>query len=318
MGGSLKMLCRTICFVCIACAILYVIPFLFPHWYLSLYDATIQFYLTRIQPWLYTDHARKELEGFLKTHHAISIDSTSFDHPRLINAQRARKNEYVIVALDEAFRHGIPQRIVAGADRAGNVSRLLQHLLPHVRVDGVPVEPHRCIIVDLLTSTGGYFPSMHTDVEWSVFDDSDGFQIWMLLKNDLETGNMFILDTPYAMPASRFQSLGYGRPGVSIVSQCSSRVLAQHKEMRGELKYLGMRPGECLIFGKNLYHCSDPRQSSQREAMNFRVVIADPDGGVPVNLSGMCAYAFRMRMRILGIPMENGRIFPSPMQLLQL
>ena len=289
--------------------------------YLSAYDAAMQFYLTRLHPLFDDDDARHELQCFLDDHQASAtpINSSTFAQPTMINAQRDRKNEYGIVALDEALRRNLLRDIAKGEDRAGNVSQLLRYILPHVSVDGTPVERHRCIVVDLMTSTGGYFPSMHTDVEWSVFDASDGFQTWILLENALKTGNMFILDTPDVLPASVISSFGCGggKP-VTIKAQCGGQLLATHKELQGQLKYLDMRPGECLLFGKNLYHCSDLRPSSQRTSINFRVVIADKDGGVPVNLSGVCAYAFRMRMRTLGIPMQNDRIFPKPMQFLQL
>jgi hypothetical protein len=301
--------------------VLYLTRNVFGQFYISMYDTTVQFYLTRLHPLFYDDEDKQELSCFLAENQASAtpINSTTFKQTTIINAQRDRKNEYCILALDEALRYNFLQKIASGEDRAGNVSRLLRYILPHVSVDGARVEQHRCIIVDLLTSTGGYFPSMHTDVEWSVFDASDGFQTWILLENSLKTGNMFILDSEDVLPASVISSFGWtgGKP-VTIKAQCGGEVLATHKELRGELKYLDMRPGECLLFGKNLYHCSDLRPSSQRMSLNFRVVIADRDGGVPVNLSGVCAYSFRMRMRILGIPMENGRIFPKAMQFLQL
>jgi hypothetical protein len=293
---------------------------MFGRFYLSVYDAVLQFYLNRLHPYMTTSDVR-EFSCFLNDNQtdATPINSATFDQPMTVNVQRDLKNEYGIVALDEPLRCNIIQKIASGEDRAGNMKRLLRYILPHVHVNGTKVEQHRCIIVDLLTATGGYFPAMHTDVEWSVFDASDGFQTWILLENSLKTGNMFILDTEQVLPASYIHSFGYhGDKRVTIKAQCGRKLLATHAELRGTLKYLNMRPGECFLFGKNLYHCSDPRPNAQRKSINFRVVIADPDGGVPVNLSGVCAYTFRMRMRMLGIPMRNGRIFPKPMQFLQM
>ena len=41
---------------------------------------------------------------------------------------------------------------------------------------------------------GAYFPSIHTDVEWKIYPN-DGFQVWMLLENPKEQGNMFMFET---------------------------------------------------------------------------------------------------------------------------
>ncbi len=48
-----------------------------------------------------------------------------------------------------------------------------------------------------------------------------------------------------------------------------------------------MKKGECLIFGKNLYHMSDFRKSKYRYSINSRVIIKDSDGGIRFNISNI-------------------------------
>ena len=49
-----------------------------------------------------------------------------------------------------------------------------------------------------------------------------------------------------------------------------------------KLRYVNIRPGECLVFHKNVLHISDPRET-RRVAINFRVAICDEEGQLAFN-----------------------------------
>ena len=73
-----------------------------------------------------------------------------------------------------------------------------------------------------------------------------------------------------------------------------------------------------LIFGKNLYHMSDYRLSTYRYSLNFRVIIKDEDGGIPINLSNNCLYNenFMKRIKNKNIKYTNGKIYPKMFDLI--
>ena len=79
-----------------------------------------------------------------------------------------------------------------------------------------------------------------------------------------------------------------------------------------------MKSGECLLFGKNTYHMSDFRKSKYRYSVNFRVIIKDSDGGIPINISKKCTYNlnFINKIKFKNIKYENGKIYPNMFDLL--
>ena len=72
-----------------------------------------------------------------------------------------------------------------------------------------------------------------------------------------------------------------------------------------------MQNGECLIFGKNLYHSSDHVKSKYRYSVNCRIIIADDDGGIPVSENEKCWYSTLVMLRLLrnGIVVKNNKIY---------
>jgi hypothetical protein len=79
-----------------------------------------------------------------------------------------------------------------------------------------------------------------------------------------------------------------------------------------------MKEGECLIFGQNTYHMSDFRKSKNRYAVNFRIIIKDPDGGIPININKNCLYNknFLNKKKFKNIKFENNKIYPDMFDLM--
>jgi hypothetical protein len=127
---------------------------------------------------------------------------------------------------------------------------------------------------------------------------------------------MFILDTPQVVPST---SLKFDKNAVRVHEQCSDIFLHDLDESvyTDRMRYLNMSEGECLIFGKSLYHMSDFRKQSKRVCLNFRVIIKDPDGGVPVNLDYKCSYNNLFKKRIKKY-LRNGKIYLDRYELLNI
>ena len=105
--------------------------------------------------------------------------------------------------------------------------------------------------------------------------------------------------------------------------QCGEELILKfnnYENINPTVSYLNMREGECLIFGKNLYHMSDFRKSKYRYSINLRVIIKDEDGGIPVNLEGNCLYNYNFKIKILtkNIKKINNKIYPEMFDLINM
>jgi hypothetical protein len=66
---------------------------------------------------------------------------------------------------------------------------------------------------------------------------------------------------------------------------------------------------------------SDFRKSKYRYSINFRVIIKDSDGGIPINLTdNNCNYCklFKFRLFKNNINIINNKIYPNMFSLLKL
>jgi len=76
-----------------------------------------------------------------------------------------------------------------------SIYNIIKNVLPHMNINGRNIKIEDCIVVDLLNSNIQSFPFIHTDIEWEIFNNSDGFQVWYLYENEEDIGNMFLFDT---------------------------------------------------------------------------------------------------------------------------
>ena len=237
----------------------------------------------------------------------ISIDQ--FDLNQKINADRNKINEYKIINLKNLMVNA--KQLQRFNDPSKHLKTLLSSILPHVHLNNRNLTIEDCVIVDLLVPKGSYFSKIHTDVEWDIFNKSDGFQVWYLIKNDKPVGNMFILNTNHVKPATNLRVKKNGQinqePNGNINNNES--ILLDESIRDDPMYYLDMEPGECLIFGRNLYHLSDFRDVNSRSAINFRVIIKDKDGGIPINTKSKTYYLKLFKRRISKFPQKNGKIY---------
>ena len=259
--------------------------------YKKIFDYLENFYISYNLKYNYIDQKWLHDNFFLFNVKNININNQS---KKSVNINKYEKNQYKIIKLD---KQNEVKEIFNSNNVQFNLDTLLIKMLEHVNLDGSCISLDDCVIVDILKAKGSYFPSLHTDIEWGVFDKSDGFQIWYLYENELDYGNMFILDTPEVIPAS---NIIFNKDEIKIVEQCSKKIIKYLDKSiySHNMQYLDMKKGECLIFGKSLYHMSDFKNQPNRRCLNFRVVIKDKDGGIPINLKNICMYNSLINMRL--------------------
>lgn len=159
-------------------------------------------------------------------------------------------------------------------------------------------------IYDELDFNGSYFPTAHTDIEWNKVLN-DGFQVWSLIKNNNNTGNMFILYNEYLY--NKYNGVGIVlriyKNQIAVIKNCVYFEFSIHSnddyiyelipinEFMANTKkyYLNFNEGDSILFAKNVIHISDYRNNTNdRQAYNFRVAIKDKG---KINLSeSNCGY----------------------------
>ena len=249
-----------------------------------------------------------------------SINKTNFNEEFKINAYRDAINQYKIINLYD-YKNLFTNIIKHNKEEETSIKKIIELCLPNITINGKQIDINRCVIVDILYSDIQTFPLIHTDIEWGAFDKSDGFQLWYLYKNDDTVGNMFIIETDKVKPSTIIK---YNEDNsATMIDHCTRDIIRKYDnytDVNPSVYYLDMNEGECLIFGKSLYHMSDFRKSKYRYSINLRVIIKDEDGGIPINTSKNCLYNTNLLYRINSnnIKMINNKIYPTMFDLIRM
>jgi len=143
-------------------------------------------------------------------------------------------------------------------------------------------------IIDYLDYKTKYYFGPHTDIEWNIIDN-DGYQVWYLIKNNNTNnyGNMFIIYNEYLYKKYKkiYYSLNIDKKNkkkILVIKNCrnileKNNIILETLDIdwfkkNTKIFYLDFKPGDCLIFNKNLLHMSDTRGNKTRHAINFRVI----------------------------------------------
>ena len=274
-------------------------------------NATVCYFLKLNKYIRYSKH-RFTNENMYNLFNIENISSKNFNKYDTINAYKKSINEYII--LDLSDKKQLMTNIINNYNQELNLKKFIESILPNVNLNGEPININNCVVVDLMINSLQPFPSFHTDIEWNFFSDSNGFQVWYLYENDDDVGNMFIADTEYVKHSSSF-FIDKDKKA-NVVSQCSDKLIKKYNDYRDmnlNVKYLDMKGGECFIFGQNTYHKSDHRKSKYRKSVNFRVILKDDDGGIPINNTNSCPYNkfLKYKIRSRNIREENNKIYPD-------
>jgi hypothetical protein len=144
------------------------------------------------------------------------------------------------------------------------------------------------VVVDVLDVNGSYFGRFHTDTEWDLFPEADGFQIWYLVYNKEKNryGNMFLHTNPKFDHTFSPASVKHKNGKIIIEDNDYSikrRTTCDNFPLdKGKFTYLNIHDGDCLIMTKNVLHSSDLRltKPENRLSINLRIVIRNEDGSI--------------------------------------
>lgn len=193
----------------------------------------------------------------------------------------------------------------------GLVDELLRVCCQNISRGGKPVTVDDCVAMHLNTGTAGpYIPVLHWDVEYGLFPEADGFNVWMLTSSDDKLGsegNIYIVNSSKfsgsdtlpewlaftgkgkcgdLAPADQFSA-----PRPAVVRRLHDlafpeRATAQYEtvdELEMKFDYVAAKPGDCVVWSKRTLHMSDPRpllegRTIKRKVIQIRVVLkpADP------------------------------------------
>lgn len=252
---------------------IYILIFLFIIYYIyQIFYKEIYYFLLKN---FITPNSVKRNQYFIDNFHDIISPYYNGDIPvtnKSININRNIKNEY-----------SLNNRILTKDLDLNNPSNetidiLLKRIIPFINIDNKPVSFDDLIVVDVLSTTGSYFPHFHTDVEWRSFSDYDGFQVWILLEDDPSIkprGNMFIMETDIVAPGLTME---INEKNVNIIKndysdQSIKKSYATLNDINPDIKYLNPNIGDVFIMNPSVFHSSDPANIySKRHAINMRFV----------------------------------------------
>ncbi len=188
-----------------------------------------------------------------------------------VNCGRSGKGEFKVLSMADLLP------LLREENKQPGIRAVLERVLPHVHVGNRPLSIDDIVVIDVIAARGAYFPSIHTDIEWEMYSNA-GFQVWMLLENWKEKGNMFMFESDET----------YDGGGASVKVR-NNQLMIKKPSPSPEWKplsirktlYLAFQCGDLVVFNQNMLHMSDFRSNADsRLSINFRVLIRKPCGGI--------------------------------------
>jgi hypothetical protein len=163
-----------------------------------------------------------------------------------------------------------------------------------ITMDQIVIQDY--LVSNTLKQEATRFAELHTDFNWMLFDKSTkGFQIWYLIENNEDYGNMFLYETneikEYPYIIDNYDETTHKS---KLIKNNIMDNLLNYTNHFDEIyidftkfKYLNIKNGECLVMSKHQPHSTDLRRDNKKKfiALNFRVIIKNEDGSIDLNPS---------------------------------
>jgi hypothetical protein len=183
--------------------------------------------------------------------------------------------------------------------------------------DNIPIKLSQVVLCDFFDTSTTNFPNFHTDLEYDLFI-SKAFNIWYLIKNEKDYGNMFLYDIdidikiPYLI-----KHMNHTTNKAAVYKNTLWHQVTEYEEKLAEIdvhnssfKYLNMVDGECLVMSRYLPHATDARrQPCQCRGFNFRVIVKNDDGSIDINPEYVKEFSIKPNHKLVGNKLYNVDMF---------
>jgi len=257
--------------------------------FLNCVPYTVIEFANKIKPLIYINDVPKDpLSGCTAMHNFLVKKST------LLDKNNTNKN----IDIDEINNYTVINNLSLKSIKVNeNTTEMSYNILKCLLASGlihcngkIITDINKCIIMDFLYSKNVTFGSVHTDLnyDWIL---SDAFNVWYLIENNDDYGNMFLLETDEYdksyTPCKLDDYYNNNNKNISVIKASLTEKLLQYGKKIGTLnlekskpKYLNIKNGECLVMSKHVLHITDLRRNNNVNAINFRVVIKNDDGSI--------------------------------------
>ena len=162
----------------------------------------------------------------------------------------------------------------------------------NILINNKPVKFKDCVVVDVIDTSNITLTDIHTDVEYSYFT-GNSFNVWYLIENNKNYGNMFILDSndyKKKYTPCRVKNFDYDKKNnkVNSIDLHSHYMASIVKKKVGTINnfkvtYTNINNGDCLVMSKHVLHTGDNRRNNNVKGFHFRVLVKNDDGSIDYN-----------------------------------
>ena len=158
----------------------------------------------------------------------------------------------------------------------------------NILINNKPVKFKDCVVVDVIDTSNITLTGIHTDVEYSYFT-GNSFNVWYLIENNKNYGNMFILDSndyKKKYTPCRVKNFDYDKKNNKVNSiDLHSHIIKKKVGTINNFKvtYTNINNGDCLVMSKHVLHTGDNRRNNNVKGFHFRVLVKNDDGSIDYN-----------------------------------
>jgi hypothetical protein len=158
----------------------------------------------------------------------------------------------------------------------------------NILINNKPVKFKDCVVVDVIDTSNITLTGIHTDVEYSYFT-GNSFNVWYLIENNKNYGNMFILDSndyKKKYTPCRVKNFDYDKKNNKVNSiDLHSHIVKKKVGTINNFKvtYTNINNGDCLVMSKHVLHTGDNRRNNNVKGFHFRVLVKNDDGSIDYN-----------------------------------
>lgn len=161
----------------------------------------------------------------------------------------------------------------------------------HVLLNNKPVNFNDCVILDVFDVTSIIFSGFHTDAEYYKFR-GNAFNVWYLIENHENYGNMFILESSdykqkYTPCSIDYKEYNIKDKKIPLIEESYLNNIINVKKNVGylnkdtiKISYTNLKDGECIVMSKYLMHRGDHRRNNNVKGFHFRVLVKNEDGSI--------------------------------------